>query len=165
MTFHDALQWFNANVTPVLWGSSLCLIAVCVAMAFDTQRRRKQGGHLCDACKARAAKGKWIKNGCAECNKAFAAHLRVQYAEIAALIRQNIIYGRLYNVNPPGSLDEAKWYDAVAAHGRTYEVGAGGKTIKCLACGMTSFSPEDVTNKYCGKCHKFHQDLVSGKFP
>lgn len=160
MTLSDAIQWIDGYVTPVMWGSSLCLIAVSFAMALDTQRRRKQDGHLCETCKARAAKGKWINNGCRECKKAFAAHLRVQYAEISVLIRQNMVYGRLFDVKPPKcSIEEARWYDAMAEHGRTYEVGANGKTIKCLACGMTSFSPEDVSRKYCGSCHKFHQDL------
>lgn len=28
--------------------------------------------------------------------------------------------------------------------------------IKCLLCGRTSFSQDDVTNRYCGACHRFH---------
>jgi len=30
--------------------------------------------------------------------------------------------------------------------------------IKCLQCGLTSWHSEDVKNKYCGKCHKFHRN-------
>jgi ribosomal protein S27AE len=31
--------------------------------------------------------------------------------------------------------------------------------IKCLKCGLTSHHPEDVRQRYCGKCHVFHDDL------
>ena len=31
--------------------------------------------------------------------------------------------------------------------------------IKCLTCGMTSYSMDDVRHRYCGKCHVFHDDL------
>lgn len=30
------------------------------------------------------------------------------------------------------------------------------KGIKCLTCGKTSYSPEDIKNLYCGFCNKFH---------
>jgi len=30
--------------------------------------------------------------------------------------------------------------------------------IQCLTCGKTSWNPNDVANKYCGKCHRFHGD-------
>lgn len=29
-------------------------------------------------------------------------------------------------------------------------------SITCLICGMTSFNPTDVEQKYCGHCHVFH---------
>lgn len=32
--------------------------------------------------------------------------------------------------------------------------------IKCLRCGMTSFHPIDIANRYCGRCHIFHEDLA-----
>jgi len=31
-------------------------------------------------------------------------------------------------------------------------------SITCLACGLTSFNLTDVTVKYCGACHVFHED-------
>jgi hypothetical protein len=31
-------------------------------------------------------------------------------------------------------------------------------TITCLRCGMTSFQPRDIAQKYCGHCHVFHED-------
>jgi hypothetical protein len=31
-------------------------------------------------------------------------------------------------------------------------------SITCLICGRTSFNLTDVTVKYCGACHVFHED-------
>jgi hypothetical protein len=33
-----------------------------------------------------------------------------------------------------------------------------GPGIECLICGLTSYHPEDVSQKYCGRCHRFHED-------
>lgn len=33
--------------------------------------------------------------------------------------------------------------------------------ITCPRCGMTSYNPSDVKNKYCGSCHRFHHDSHS----
>jgi hypothetical protein len=33
--------------------------------------------------------------------------------------------------------------------------------IKCLRCGRTSHNPNDIAQKYCGHCHRFHDDPVS----
>ncbi len=32
-------------------------------------------------------------------------------------------------------------------------------SITCLVCGMTSFNVTDVAQKYCGNCHRFHEDV------
>lgn len=29
--------------------------------------------------------------------------------------------------------------------------------IRCNFCGMTSHHPQDVANRYCGKCQRFHE--------
>jgi hypothetical protein len=34
-----------------------------------------------------------------------------------------------------------------------------GHAIKCFNCGLTSYHPKDVSNRFCGKCHIFHEDL------
>jgi hypothetical protein len=39
-----------------------------------------------------------------------------------------------------------------------YELLADGRTIKCLACGKVSHNPNDVAQRYCGNCHRFHED-------
>ncbi len=31
-------------------------------------------------------------------------------------------------------------------------------SISCFLCGMTSFNPTDVAQKYCGACQVFHDD-------
>jgi len=38
-----------------------------------------------------------------------------------------------------------------------YTVSEDGTSITCHTCGMTSFNQNDVKNRYCGKCHKFHE--------
>lgn len=47
---------------------------------------------------------------------------------------------------------------------KTYEIiisqGTQGtfKGIKCFTCGLTSWNEHDIKEKYCGNCHKFHED-------
>lgn len=31
-------------------------------------------------------------------------------------------------------------------------------SITCLGCGMTSRNPTDVDQRYCGRCHIFHEE-------
>lgn len=47
----------------------------------------------------------------------------------------------------------------------TYELSerCGNPYIKCLVCGSISFSRGDVEFLYCGRCHKFHNDLMRSK--
>jgi ribosomal protein L37E len=40
----------------------------------------------------------------------------------------------------------------------TYQILAGGRAIKCLRCGMTSWHLMDVQYRYCAKCKIFHSD-------
>ncbi len=39
-----------------------------------------------------------------------------------------------------------------------YKIIEGGKHsgIKCLDCTMVSYNVNDINNRYCGNCHKFH---------
>lgn len=30
--------------------------------------------------------------------------------------------------------------------------------IKCLICNRVSYHPKDIEAKYCGFCHRFHED-------
>jgi hypothetical protein len=30
--------------------------------------------------------------------------------------------------------------------------------IRCLACQRVSFCPTDISERYCGHCHVFHED-------
>ena len=44
-----------------------------------------------------------------------------------------------------------------------YELGKnfrGEPFIFCKVCGMKSFSPADVRNRYCGNCHRFHENRI-----
>jgi ribosomal protein L37E len=44
---------------------------------------------------------------------------------------------------------------------KTYEIVTKNDStgIKCLTCGLTSWNHNDVQYKYCGNCHKFHNDI------
>ena len=33
-------------------------------------------------------------------------------------------------------------------------------SITCPRCGMVSHNPSDIAQRYCGKCHAFHCDMV-----
>lgn len=37
-----------------------------------------------------------------------------------------------------------------------YTISPDGKSITCGTCGMTSYNFNDVENKFCGHCHRFH---------
>lgn len=30
--------------------------------------------------------------------------------------------------------------------------------IQCLTCGLISYNPNDIRERYCGACHRFHDD-------
>lgn len=36
----------------------------------------------------------------------------------------------------------------------------GQPSITCTDCGMTSYNPNDIKHKYCGNCHKWHDDTT-----
>jgi len=39
---------------------------------------------------------------------------------------------------------------------RTYRLTHAGTAIECKKCGMVSFLPDDIMQKYCGNCKIFH---------
>jgi hypothetical protein len=41
---------------------------------------------------------------------------------------------------------------------QSFQIAPDGGAIQCLICGMTSYNPNDVREKYCGNCHAFHLD-------
>lgn len=51
--------------------------------------------------------------------------------------------------------------DTVKEVGRTFLVleKNGYLSIKCRVCGLTSGNENDVKHKYCGNCHKFHEQF------
>lgn len=34
----------------------------------------------------------------------------------------------------------------------------GFRGIKCLRCGKTSFHPQDIYQRYCARCNRFHDE-------
>lgn len=43
----------------------------------------------------------------------------------------------------------------------TFEITEGGRAIRCLLCERTSYNANDVSERYCGACHLFHDDLAT----
>lgn len=41
---------------------------------------------------------------------------------------------------------------------KKYFINNRGKSIICMTCGKESHNPNDVREKYCGYCHKFHDE-------
>lgn len=41
---------------------------------------------------------------------------------------------------------------------KTYVWLFSGAAIQCLICNRISYHPMDVKEKYCGNCHRFHDD-------
>lgn len=39
-----------------------------------------------------------------------------------------------------------------------YRIARDGRSITCLTCRTLSFNPNDIRNRYCGFCHKYHED-------
>ncbi len=39
----------------------------------------------------------------------------------------------------------------------TYTISADGHAITCGVCGLTSYHPRDVSERFCGHCHVFHE--------
>jgi ribosomal protein L37E len=60
--------------------------------------------------------------------------------------RPGVICGRIYN-----GIISSDMYEFGQEKGESF--------IKCLGCGMKSFSPHDIRYKYCGNCHIFHTPL------
>jgi hypothetical protein len=42
-----------------------------------------------------------------------------------------------------------------AAPAHSFEIPPDGESITFKPCGVRSFHPKDVENRYCGRCHRF----------
>jgi Family of unknown function (DUF6166) len=63
-------------------------------------------------------------------------------------------------------IDVAAWAQRAEAHlARTFaiEVVGGVEAIRCLLCNRISELPGDVANRYCGRCHLFHEAVAEGR--
>jgi hypothetical protein len=43
----------------------------------------------------------------------------------------------------------------------TYRIAEDGKSITCRICGLTSHNENDVRERYCGNCCRFHEDPLT----
>jgi len=39
----------------------------------------------------------------------------------------------------------------------SYRIEDNGTSIVCLSCNHKSYNPNDVLQRYCGHCHRFHE--------
>jgi len=54
------------------------------------------------------------------------------------------------------TVDESGRLQAEASSGYALRESDGFSSITCLACGTTSYNPNDVAHRYCGRCGKYH---------
>lgn len=40
---------------------------------------------------------------------------------------------------------------------------ATNEAITCLLCGRTSHHPKDISERYCGNCHMFHEAVIAAR--
>lgn len=45
--------------------------------------------------------------------------------------------------------------------GKTYALIADSTGILCLRCGVLSHNPADITERYCARCRRYHENTVS----
>ncbi|MCE7980320.1 MAG: hypothetical protein DYG89_03950 [Caldilinea sp. CFX5] len=55
----------------------------------------------------------------------------------------------------------ALYLAAAPAPQTTYTLAADGNSITCRQCNYTSHNINDIQNRYCGYCHKFHEESRS----
>jgi len=82
-------------------------------------------------------------------------------SEKRELARQILTDGYGHSPLDPGNVERDKVIEGVlnAMYGPVaYHIAMDGKSITCHTCGLTSYHPKDVEQRYCGKCHKFHDD-------
>lgn len=55
---------------------------------------------------------------------------------------------------------EVRWRELREADEATFllmdDNTGSGPSIVCLPCGRRSFNPTDIRQRYCGRCHRFH---------
>jgi Zn finger protein HypA/HybF involved in hydrogenase expression len=47
-------------------------------------------------------------------------------------------------------------------HIREYELAKERPSITCPRCSLTSYHPKDISERYCGRCHAWHDDIGKG---
>jgi len=45
----------------------------------------------------------------------------------------------------------------------TFGYSGGQLAIICLCCGLGSVNENDISNRYCGFCHEFHNEWASSE--
>lgn len=72
--------------------------------------------------------------------------------------------GPLFAMAPANVKLPVEFREAIARAGacngsQTYRVADDGKSITFSPCGVTSWHPKDVENRFCARCHTFMSDL------
>lgn len=48
--------------------------------------------------------------------------------------------------------------DKLIHHDPSYMISEDGKSITCLICKIKSYNQNDINDRYCGHCHRFHSN-------
>jgi hypothetical protein len=63
-------------------------------------------------------------------------------------------------------MTEGQAQTGVLKHGVGYDLIVNRETgrlvvgIRCQTCGLVSYHPKDVSERYCGKCKTFHEEIA-----
>jgi len=79
-----------------------------------------------------------------------ASRCEVHHLNITAYAARLIVRGVMADKKPP--TDAAEWIARIDA-----VLMALPPATKCPHCGLISYNPDDVANRYCGNCHVFYE--------
>lgn len=103
-----------------------------------------------------------------ETDRAYAALLTTNQAELDAFLDQvtNLIHSASVTPHVPYKTSLlARELDPPAEptvrDGKTYALLPGNTGILCLRCGMVSHNGADITNRYCARCRRYHDNTLS----
>lgn len=77
--------------------------------------------------------------------------------EVAALAMNVFIYAGKDEQSLVNDLIKQGLIPKPVGYEYQYDEGGGPIAIKCLKCGATSHNRQDVEQRYCGRCHVFHE--------
>jgi hypothetical protein len=83
-----------------------------------------------------------------------------QEKDIIELAKHAVAFERAFAVYFPDPAKEMAELGrrVLLAQSLRYWISPDGRSITCVNCRMTSYNPHDVSEHYCGACHRFLDD-------